>query len=101
MLTEQVTRIEADLADLNNQSMRLQKDYDEMMSWANIYVGASKEQKKMILHQLIHKVIVGRDYKIDVQFNITYQQYQELFFGDKLAVFGDANAPETLAEKLG
>lgn len=101
VLTEQVTRIEADLADLNNESMRLQKDYDEMMSWANIYVGASKEQKKMILHQLIHKVIVGRDYKIDVQFNITYQQYQELFFGDKLAAFGDANAPEMLAEKLG
>lgn len=55
----------------------------------------------MILHQLIHKVIVGRDYKIDVQFNLTYQQYQELFFGDALVLEGDANAPEILAKKLG
>ncbi len=55
----------------------------------------------MILYQLIHKVEIGRDYKINVQFNISYRQYQQLFFGAEHADIRDANAPETPQKMLG
>lgn len=100
-LTAKQTDLKAELADLDGEASRLQKDYNDMISWAYIYANASVEQKKMILYQLIHRVEIGRDYKIDVQFNITFQQYQSLFFEDALTIDGDANAPETLSEKLG
>ncbi len=95
------TDLKAELADLDGEASRLQKDYNDMISWAYIYANASVEQKKMILYQLIHRVEIGQDYKVDVQFNITFQQYQSLFFEDALTIDGDANAPETLSEKLG
>ncbi|HWS41785.1 MAG TPA: recombinase family protein [Pseudoflavonifractor sp.] len=100
-LTGEQDNLKAQLADLEGEATRLQKDYDTMISWAHIYATASREQKKMILFQLIHKIEVGRDYKINVQFNISYQQYQELFFGAERAETGDANAPETLQKMLG
>jgi len=62
---------------------------------------ADIEQKKMILCQLIHKVEIGRDYKIKVQFKINYRQYQQLFFGKKRTDTGDANGPETPQKMLG
>lgn len=100
-LASQQTNLKAELADLDGEAGRLKQYYDDMVSWAHIYATASKEQKKMILYQLIHKVIVGRDYKIEVQFNISYRQYQQLFFGVEHPDFGDANAPQTPQEMLG
>jgi len=100
-LTAQAEAHRSKLADLQSDATRIQKDYDTMISWANLYVTASRERKKMILHQLIHKVEVGRDYKINVQFNISYRQYQEMFFGAESAGSGDANASETYVKKLG
>jgi DNA invertase Pin-like site-specific DNA recombinase/uncharacterized protein (UPF0335 family) len=100
-LTRQRTAIKVELADLEGEANRLQKDYDDMISWAHIYANASREQKKMILYQLIHRVEIGRDYKINVQFNISYRQYQQLFFGAEHADIRDANAPETPQQMLG
>ena len=100
-LTAEQATLKAQLADLEGEATRLQKDYDTMISWAHIYATASREQKKMILFQLIHKIEVGRDYKINVQFNISYRQYQELFFGAERMENGDANAPKSLQKMLG
>lgn len=100
-LTGEQDSLKSQLADLEGEATRLQKDYDTMISWAHIYANASREQKKMILFQLIHKIEVGRDYKINVQFNISYRQYQELFFGAKRMENGDANAPEPLQKMIG
>ena len=100
-LTAEQATLKAALADLDGEASRLQKDYDDMISWAHIYATASREQKKMILYQLIHRVEVGRGYKINVQFNISYRQYQQLFFGEERTDAGDANAPETLQRMLG
>lgn len=99
-LTAQAEAHRAVLTDLQGESTRIQQDYDTMISWANLYVTASQERKKMILYQLIHKVEIGRDYKINVQFNISYRQYHELFFGVESAESQDANATGTFAEKL-
>lgn len=43
----------------------------------------------------------GTDYKIEVQFNISYRQYLRLFFGVEHTDLRDANAPQKPQEMLG
>lgn len=49
--------------------------YKRFKSWAEEFKNASLEQKKMIAGQLFTKIEVGRDYKINVELNMTYQQF--------------------------
>ena len=56
------------LASLNAQ-------YDDIISWAEIYDTASMEAKKMIVNGLIKRVEVYRDYKLHIDFNIDFEQF--------------------------
>ena len=55
-------------AHLKNSAAAVQKEYDKIMSWADLYAGSSIEGKKMILRQLIDRVNIGRDFEIEVEF---------------------------------
>ena len=56
------------LAPLNAQ-------YDDIISWADMYDTASIEAKKMIVSFLIKRVDVYRDYKLHIDFNIDFEQF--------------------------
>ena len=56
------------LASLNAQ-------YDDIISWAEMYDTASMEAKKMIVNCLIKRVEVYRDYKLHIDFNIDFEQF--------------------------
>lgn len=56
------------MADLNSQ-------YDDIISWADMYDTASFEAKKMIVNCLIKRVEVYRDYKLHIDFNIDLEQF--------------------------
>ena len=56
------------LASLNAQ-------YDEIISWTDMYDTASMEAKKMIVNCLIKRVEVYRDYKLHIDFNIDFEQF--------------------------
>ena len=59
---------QAVLASLNAQ-------YDDVMTWADMYDTASIEAKKMIVNCLIKRVDVYRDYKLHIDFNIDFEQF--------------------------
>ena len=59
---------QAVLASLNAQ-------YDDVMTWADMYDTASIEAKKMIVNCLIKRVDVYRDYKLHIEFNIDFEQF--------------------------
>ena len=59
---------QAVMADLNAQ-------YDDIISWADMYDTASFEAKKMIVNCLIKRVEVYRDYKLHIDFNIDLEQF--------------------------
>lgn len=59
---------QAVMASLNSQ-------YDEIISWADMYDTASMEAKKMIVNCLIKQVEVYRDYKLHIDFNIDFEQF--------------------------
>lgn len=53
----------------------LSKQYDELVSWADLYDQAGIEAKKMIVACLIKRVEVGRDYKLNVEMNFHISQF--------------------------
>ena len=59
---------QAVMASLNTQ-------YNDIISWAEMYDTASIEAKKMIVSCLIKRVEVYRDYKLHIDFNIDFAQF--------------------------
>ena len=59
---------QAVLASLNAQ-------YDDIISWADMYDSASTESKKMIVSCLIRRVEVYRNYRLHIDFNIDFEQF--------------------------
>ena len=54
----------------------LNAQYDDIISWADMYDTATIEAKKMIVGCLISRVEVYRDYKLHIYFNIDFEQFK-------------------------
>lgn len=53
----------------------LNAQYDDIISWSDMYNTASLESKKMIMGCLIKRIEVFRGYKLHIDFNIDLQQF--------------------------
>lgn len=53
----------------------LNEQYDDIISWSEMYGTANFEAKKMIVNCLINRVEVYRDYKLHIDFNIDLEQF--------------------------
>lgn len=69
---------EAQAAYENGQTVmdRLGAQYDEIITWAEMYETAGIEVKRMIVGYLIKRVEVYRGYKLHIEFNIDFEQFQ-------------------------
>ena len=66
---------QASLDGLLDSSQSLQAEYDQLLSWADLYSKSSFEARKMILSQLIDSVYVGRDYKMEINFKFSFDEF--------------------------
>ena len=55
----------------------LSTQYEDIISWSDLYDRASMEAKKMIANALIRRVDVYRNYRVHIEFNIDLDQFQE------------------------
>ena len=53
------------------------KLYEELISFSDLYDSASFEAKKMIVNQLIRRVVVYRGYQLNITFNFDLTPYIE------------------------
>ncbi|MGN0492926.1 MAG: recombinase family protein [Acutalibacteraceae bacterium] len=67
--------IEAELKQSEKLQAELCRSYDEIISWADLYDGASIEAKKMIVNSMIKRIDVFRDYKLKIEFNFDIKQF--------------------------
>lgn len=66
---------EKDVTDGESVLKNLSDSFDELISWAELYDEASFEKKKMIVNYLIKRVEVSRGYKLNIEFNINFDQF--------------------------
>ena len=69
------TDAEKDVTDSESLLKTLSDSFDELISWAELYDEASFEKKKMIVNCLIKRVEVSRGYKLNIEFNIDFEQF--------------------------
>ncbi len=58
-----------------NVLQSLNAQYNDIISWAEMYDTASIESKKMIIGCLIKRIEVYRGYKLHIDFNIDFEQF--------------------------
>ena len=51
--------------------------YDRLLSWAEIYDTGSFESKKMFVSQFVKSVRVYRDYNLEIEFNVSFDEFKE------------------------
>ena len=69
-----VETLEQELANSKETMQQITRQYNSVLTWADMYAEASIDVKKMIVAQLISEVRVSRDYEIDIDFKISEQQ---------------------------
>lgn len=75
-------QLEVDAADrsylqLIESSQSLRDEYDQLLSWADLYAKSSFETKKMIVSQFIKAVRVSRNYQLEIDFNVSFEEFQK------------------------
>ena len=74
-LKQQCDDAETVVASEQTMLKSLTSQYEELISWADLYDHATFEAKKMIVNCMIRRVEVFRDYKLNVEFNFDLNQF--------------------------
>lgn len=73
------TRIDAaqtEYKSLLASAENLRQEYDRLLTWADLFDICSFEAKKMIVAQFVKAVRVSRDYNIEIDFNVSFEEFQ-------------------------
>ena len=67
------------LAECDKSAAELKAQYDKVLTWVDLFEGSSMEGKKMIVWQLIDKIRIFRNYKIEIDLKVSLQQFKTLW----------------------
>ena len=73
--SERITSLTAELENENSKIEEMKAEYNRIISWSEIFDDSSTEVKKMICSYIINKVTVYQDYKIQIEFSISVEQF--------------------------
>ena len=76
---EQVQAAEQDLRDAVSGAEQVSEEYTQLMNWADLYDNCSFEAKKMIVAQFVKAVHVKRGYEVNIEFNVSFEEFQLLY----------------------
>ena len=102
-IQRQIQAAETELQETVAGAEQVRKEYGQLINWAEMYDNCTFEAKKMIVAQFVKAVHVKRDYEIDIEFNVSFEEFQEIYLepeseDDKKS---GANTILALTEKVG
>ncbi len=77
-LTAAVEAARQELSKTTQSAAQEEQEYNQLKSWADLYDKCNFAAKKMIASQFIKSVHVYRGYKLEVEFNVSFEEFQEL-----------------------
>lgn len=78
-LDGEIERVRTAIDEHDKAICSLRAQYDKVLSWADMFAGSSMEGKKMIVWQLIDKVRIYRNYKIQIDLKMGFEQFEMLW----------------------
>lgn len=73
--SERVSALSAEMQDGSSRVAEMQAEFNRILSWSQIFDKSDMATKKMVCGYIIKRVTVYRDYQIDVEFNMTIEQF--------------------------
>ena len=77
-LTDAVAAAKADLQQQESGASREMEEYQKLENWAEIYDNCTLEAKKMIISQFVKSVRVFRDYTLEIEYNVSFEDFREM-----------------------
>ena len=78
-LESQMRMAEQELKEDVSGAEQVRKEYAQLMDWSELYDNCSFEAKKMIVAQFIKAVHVKRGYEVNIEFNVSFDEFQTLY----------------------
>ena len=78
-LERQMQSAELELRETVSGAEQVKKEYTQLMNWAELYDNCTFEAKKMIVAQFVKAVHVKRGYELDIEFNVSFEEFQSLY----------------------
>lgn len=72
---EECLRLEEELHDTKQKQEALSRQYDDMITWSDLFEESPMDVKKMILSHLFRSVKVSRDYQLEIELDMLWEQF--------------------------
>lgn len=73
----QLEALQNEMANKKASMEKVKPSYERFTGWANEFMLASTERKKMIISQLVSRIEISKGYKIHLELNMDYEQFCE------------------------
>ena len=74
--SEKVSALNAQMEQSNDQVSEIRKNYQTVLKWSEMFDSSDMAVKKMIAGYLIKKVEVYSEYRLHIEFNINFSQFE-------------------------
>lgn len=74
--SEKVSVLNAELAKSNSRTDEIRRDYRNILKWSEMFDSSDMAVKKMVAGYLIKKICVYSDYRLHIDFNINFAQFE-------------------------
>ena len=74
--SEKVSALNSEMEQSNDRTNEIRRDYQNIMKWSEIFDSSDMAVKKMIADYLIKKVSVYSGYRLHIEFNINFAQFE-------------------------
>ena len=74
--SEKVSALNAEMEQSNNCTNEIRRDYQSIMKWSEIFDSSDVAVKKMVAGYLIKKISVYSGYRLHIEFNINFAQFE-------------------------
>lgn len=100
-LERQLGKAGKELQEMEASAEQVQNEYTQLMNWAELYDNCSFDAKKMIVAQFVKAVYVKRGFELDIEFNVSFDEFQTLCLDAEAEDSGKAPAVLVYREKEG
>ncbi len=81
----QLESVQNEMSNKKASMEKVKPCYERFSGWANEFLLASTERKKMIISQLVSRIEISKGYKINLELNMDYEQFCEGWNGLQFA----------------
>lgn len=75
---EKLQKAKAKIDTDKNSEKDAEQEIADLLSWAEAFDEANNEAKHMIIARLVERIEIGRNYKIEIKFRISIEQYMQI-----------------------